>query len=102
MEVPGGRGKEAERPVRDGTPLARRQAGIVLQPTAFVGAQMEAITRLVADSLARHGFDLPVDPRRLKWSRWSRCDSPRSLLVVPSKPGIFALAEEILDLGSAH
>ena len=59
---------------------------------------MEALTQLVADSLARHGFDRPVDPRRLQWSRWSRCDSPHSLLVVPSKPGIFALAEEIMDL----
>jgi len=58
---------------------------------------MEAITRIVADSLARHGLDRPIDPRRLQWSRWSRCDSPHSLLIVPSKPGIFALAEEIMD-----
>ncbi len=57
---------------------------------------MEALTRLVTDSLARHGLDRPVDPRRLQWSRWFRCDSPRSLLIVPSKPGIFALAEEVL------
>src|SRR5712675_572205 len=57
---------------------------------------MEALTRMVADSLARHGLDRPVDPRRLQWSRWFRCDSPHSLLVVPSKPGIFALAEEVL------
>ena len=63
---------------------------------------MEALTRLVADSLARHGFDRPPDPRRLQWSRWSRCDSPHSLLVVPSKPGIFALAEEVMDLGSRN
>lgn len=62
---------------------------------------MEAISRIVADSLARHGFDRPVDPRRLQWSRWSRCDSPHSLLVVPSKPGIFALAEEVAELGPA-
>ena len=61
---------------------------------------MEALTRLVTDSLARYGFDRPIDPRRLQWSRWSRCDSPHSLLVVPSKPGIFALAEEIMDLGA--
>jgi hypothetical protein len=60
---------------------------------------VEALTRLVADSLARHGLDRPVDPRRLQWSRWFRCDSPHSLLVVPSKPGIFALAEEIMDFG---
>lgn len=58
---------------------------------------MEVLTRLVADSLARHGLDRPIDPRRLQWSRWSRCDSPHSLLVVPSKPGIFALAEEVMD-----
>jgi hypothetical protein len=60
---------------------------------------MESLTRLVTDSLARHGFDRPMDPRRLQWSRWFRCDSPHSLLVVPSKPGIFAIAEEIMDLG---
>ncbi len=63
---------------------------------------MEAITRIVADSLARHGLDRPVDPRRLQWSRWFRCDSPHSLLVVPSKPGIFALAEEVMDLGTSN
>jgi len=60
---------------------------------------MEALTRLVTDSLARHGFDRPVDPRRLQWSRWFPCDSPHSLLVVPSKPGIFAIAEEIMEFG---
>jgi hypothetical protein len=60
---------------------------------------MEAITRIVADSLARHGLDRPIDPRRLQWSRWFRCNSPHSLLVVPSKPGIYALAEEVMDLG---
>jgi hypothetical protein len=63
---------------------------------------MEALTRIVANSLARHGLDRPIDLRRLQWSRWSRCDSPRSLLVVPSKPGIFALAEEVMDLGPTN
>lgn len=58
---------------------------------------MEAITRLVAESLARHGLDRPVDPRRLQWSRWFRCDSSHSLLVVPSKAGIFAIAEEVMS-----
>jgi hypothetical protein len=71
-------------------------------PTAgFEEPNLEAITRLVTDSLARHGFDHPVDPRRLQWSRWFRCDSPHSLLVVPSKPGIFALAEEVAALCGA-
>lgn len=61
---------------------------------------MESLTRLVTESLARHGFDRPVDYRRLQWSRWFRCESHHSLLVVPSKPGVFALAEEIMDIGS--
>ncbi len=63
---------------------------------------MEALTRLVTDSLARHGFDRPVDPRRLQWSTWFRCDSPHSLLVVPSKPGIFAIADEIMDFAKPN
>ena len=61
---------------------------------------METLTRLVSESLARHGFDRPVDYRRLQWSRWFRCKSHHSLLVVPSKPGVFALAEEVLDFGN--
>ncbi len=63
---------------------------------------MEGLTRLVSESLARHGFDRPLDYRRLHWSRWFRCESPHSLLFVPSKPGVFALAEEIMDFGDAH
>jgi hypothetical protein len=61
---------------------------------------METLTRLVSESLARHGFDRPVDYRRLQWSRWFRCESHHSLLVVPSKPGVFALAEEVLDFST--
>lgn len=61
---------------------------------------METLTRLVSESLARHGFDRPLDYRRLQWSRWFRCESHHSLLCVPSKPGVFALAEEIMDVGS--
>jgi len=69
---------------------------------------MEGLTRLVSESLARHGFDRPLDYRRLHWSRWFRCESPHSLLFVPSKPGVFAVAEEIMDFdrapgaGNAH
>ena len=61
---------------------------------------MEGLTRLVSESLARHGFDRPLDYRRLHWSRWFRCESHHSLLFVPSKPGVFALAEEIMEMGS--
>jgi len=58
---------------------------------------MEGLTRLVSESLVRHGLDRPVDYRRLRWSRWFRCESHHSLLLVPSKAGVFALAEEIVD-----
>jgi len=60
---------------------------------------MEGLTRLVSESLARHGLDRPLDYRRLHWSRWFRCESHHSLLQVPSKPGVFAVAEEIMDFG---
>jgi len=65
---------------------------------------MEGIARIVSESLARHGFDRPLDYRRLRWSRWFRCESHHSLLVVPSKPGVFAIAEEIAEFvpGNAH
>ena len=63
---------------------------------------MEGLTRLVSESLARHGFDRPLDYRRLHWSRWFRCESHHSLLFVPSKPGVFAVAEEIMDLSTAN
>ena len=61
---------------------------------------MEGLTRLVTESLVRHGFDRPLDYRRLQWSRWFRCDSHHSLLFVPSKAGVFAVAEEITHLAT--
>jgi len=60
---------------------------------------MEGLARLVSESLARHGLNPLVDHRRLQWSRWFRCESSHSLLLVPSLPGIFALAEEVLASG---
>jgi hypothetical protein len=61
---------------------------------------MEGLSRLVTESLVRHGLDRPVDYRRLRWSRWFRCESHHSLLQVPSQPGVFALAEEIMNVGT--
>jgi hypothetical protein len=60
---------------------------------------METLNRMVADSLARHGFEPPVNTRRVDWSRWFRCESSFSLLLVPSAPGIFALGEEVVTSG---
>ena len=66
---------------------------------------MEDLTRLVVDSLARHGYPGAVDHRRLEWSRWFRCESSFSLLLVPSAAGLYALGEEVLapgELASAN
>jgi hypothetical protein len=60
---------------------------------------MEDLTRLVDSSMARHGFDVPVDHRRLEWSRWFRCESSFSLLLVPSAAGIYTLGEEMIAPG---
>jgi hypothetical protein len=76
------------RPPDEETPHPGRQE-------EFRSPYMEALTRLVTESLVRHGFDRPLDYRRLHWSHWFRCESVHSLLFVPSKPGVFALAEEI-------
>jgi len=33
----------------------------------------------------------------MNWSRWFRCQSSFELLLVPSQPGVFALAEEVVE-----
>jgi hypothetical protein len=33
----------------------------------------------------------------MNWSRWSRCESSFGLLLVPNQPGIFVLAEEVVQ-----
>jgi hypothetical protein len=35
----------------------------------------------------------------MNWSRWFHCESSFGLLLVPSQPGIFALAEEVAQPG---
>jgi hypothetical protein len=48
--------------------------------------------------LSANELDLRADGLRLQWSRWSRCESSFGLLLVPSRPGVFALAEEVVTL----
>ena len=60
---------------------------------------MEGLTHLVAESLARNGVETSLDHRRLQWSKWFRCESSFSVLLAPSKPGVFALGEEIVPPG---
>jgi hypothetical protein len=57
---------------------------------------MENLSRLVSDSLAQNGVSIALNHHRLEWSRWFRCESSFSVLLAPSKPGIFALGEEIV------
>jgi hypothetical protein len=38
----------------------------------------------------------------LNWSRWFRCESSFGLLLVPDQPGIFALAEEMVQPAGPH
>jgi hypothetical protein len=60
---------------------------------------MEGLAHLVAESLVRHGFEPSFDHRRLQWSKWFRCQDSFSLVLAPCKPGIFALAEELIAPG---
>ena len=62
---------------------------------------MESLTRLVSESFARHGVETALDPRRLQWSDWFRCESSASTWLVPARPGLFALAEEVIAPGEA-
>ena len=38
----------------------------------------------------------------MNWSRWFRCESSFGLLLVPSQPGVFALAEEVVQAVGAQ
>src|SRR5207247_3519084 len=60
---------------------------------------MVNISQIVDESLARLGVEPTFDHLRLQWSRWFRCDSSFSVLLAPAKPGIIALAEELVTAG---
>jgi hypothetical protein len=57
---------------------------------------MEGLERMVSESFARHGIEPAFDYRRVEWSRWFRCADSLSLVLMSSKPGVFALGEEIV------
>jgi len=57
---------------------------------------MEGLERMVSESFARHGGEPEFDYRRVQWSRWFRCADSLSLVLMSSKPGVFALGEEIV------
>ena len=56
---------------------------------------MEGLERLVSESFARHGVQTAFDHRRLQWSPWFRC-ADSSVVQASTKPGLFALADEVI------
>jgi hypothetical protein len=59
---------------------------------------MEGLERLVSESFARHSVETAFNHRRLQWSPWFRCVDSVSLVRLSSKPGLFALADEVVPL----
>jgi hypothetical protein len=76
-----------------------RGAGSPVAWKAVRGVSMIDLAQLVSESLARHGVETSLDPRRLRWSKWLRCESCFSFAGVPDKGGIFALAQELVGTG---
>lgn len=62
---------------------------------------MEGLAQLVSDSLTRNGFQTSLDHRRLQWSAWSPCDDMFSALLLPMRPGLLALGEEIIPAATS-
>jgi hypothetical protein len=83
-------------------PILARQGG-------EVDLSSESESPKVAPSLSRSvrqggsrdsgSLDSNLDHTRLQWSRWIRCESSFSVLLVPAKAGIFALGEEMVPAG---
>ncbi len=61
---------------------------------------MEGLERMVSESFARLGVESAFDYRRVEWCRWFRCADSYSLVLMSSKPGVFALGEEIVAPGA--
>ena len=61
---------------------------------------MESLASLVNESFARHGVEPLLDYRRLRWSEWVCCNLLSTAVFVPGKPGIFAVAEEVIAPGA--
>ena len=61
---------------------------------------MEGLERMVSESFARLGVEPAFDYRRVEWSRWFRCADSSTLVLISSKPGLFALGEEIVAPGA--
>jgi hypothetical protein len=61
---------------------------------------MERLESMVSESFARHGIEPTFDYRHVEWSGWFRCVDGFCLVLKSSKPGVFALGEEIVGPGA--
>ncbi len=66
------------------------------RPGSDLESPVESLAQLVSESLTRNGFQTALDHRRLQWSAWSPCDDIFSALLLPARPGLLALGEEIV------
>ncbi|HEX6908687.1 MAG TPA: hypothetical protein VF154_18885 [Terriglobales bacterium] len=57
----------------------------------------EPTARPPAEASTQPGVERPA----LNWSKWFRCETSFSLLLVPDQPGIYAVAEEVLTPGES-
>jgi hypothetical protein len=62
---------------------------------------MEGLSQMVSESLTRNGFQTAIDHQRLEWSAWSPCDDMFSALLLPARPGLLALGEEIIPAAAS-
>jgi hypothetical protein len=76
--------------------MPRKEGWQPLSFAAEIEVAMEVLERMVSESFARYGVEPAFDYRRVQWSRWFRCADSLSVALVSSKPGVFALGEEIV------
>lgn len=51
---------------------------------------------------ARQPVGVPIlEHAELEWSKWFRCETSFNLMLVPQRPGIYAIAEEVRGAGAA-
>jgi hypothetical protein len=60
-----------------------------------------AFASLALTGAAGHAFS-GEGPMEMNWSRWFHCESSFELLLVPNQPGVFALAEEVVQPAGPH
>jgi len=84
------------------SPILARQGGEVDLASESEGSEVASPSSRSArqgGSVDSGSLNSNLDHTRLQWSRWFRCESSFSVLLVPAKAGIFALGEEMVPAG---